>query len=61
MMLNPLTFLKESKLELSRVIWPTRATTFRLTLIVIIGSVIVGLFIAGLDATITKITEKFIK
>ena len=61
MALNPLNYLKESKAELSKVIWPTRAETVRLTLVVIIVSIIIGAYIAGLDAIFTKITETFIK
>ena len=60
-MINPLAYLKESKTELSKVIWPTRAETVRLTLVVIIVSIIIGAYIAGLDAIFTKITETFIK
>lgn len=61
MAFNPLTYLKESKTEIAKVIWPTRNEAIRLTLIVIAGSVIVGAYIAGLDAILTKITETLIK
>ena len=61
MAFNPLTYLKESKSEFAKVIWPTRAETVRLTLVVIIVSIIIGAYIASLDAIFTKITETFIK
>ena len=61
MAFNPLTYLKESKSEFAKVIWPTRSDTIRLTLIVVTGSVIVGAYIAGLDAILTKITQRLIK
>lgn len=60
-MLNPLTYIKESKAELDKVIWPTRTETVRLTLVVIIVSVVIGAYISGIDALLAKITEQFIK
>lgn len=59
--LKPLVFLREVKLELERVIWPSRAETVKLTLIVIGVSVAVGLFLGGLDFILTKVTELFLK
>ena len=61
MAFNPINYLKESRTELERVVWPTPSQTVRLTLVVIIISVIVGAYIAGLDTLLTKITETFIK
>ncbi|OGD92997.1 preprotein translocase subunit SecE [Candidatus Curtissbacteria bacterium RIFCSPHIGHO2_01_FULL_41_44] len=60
-MISPLTYLKESKKELDKVVWPTLKQTSRLTLVVIAASVAVGAYIAGLDALLTKLTEKFIR
>jgi len=54
-------FLREVQLELSRVIWPKRAETVKLTAIVIGLSVFLGLFLGGLDYIFTIITEIFIK
>lgn len=59
--LNPLTFIKEARTELGRVVWPTRAETIRLTLVVIGVSVGFGLFIGGLDIVLVKLTELIIK
>ena len=61
MAFNPVTYLKESKAELNKVVWPTKAETIRLTFVVIVVSVIVGVYIAGLDAIFTKITETFLR
>ncbi len=58
---NPLVFLKEAKTELSRVVWPTRAETIRLTAIVVGVSVGVGLFIGGLDILFVKLVELLLK
>lgn len=56
-MVDPITYLKQSKTEFDKVIWPTRQETLRLTILVIVISVIVGAYVAGLDAAFTKITE----
>lgn len=42
-------FLREVKVELEKVIWPSRQETIRLTLIVILVTIIVGFFVAGVD------------
>ncbi len=60
MALNPITYLRESKAEFAKVVWPTRTQAIRLTVMVIVVSVIIGLYIAGLDAVFTKITETFL-
>lgn len=60
-MINPLTYVKESKAEFDKVIWPTRMETLRLTIVVIIVSVIVGAYVAGLDAVFAKISELLFK
>lgn len=57
MAFNPLSYIKESRAELNNVIWPTQKTTIRLTIMVILVSLAVGLYVAGLDAAFTKMTE----
>lgn len=59
--INPITYVKESKAELDKVIWPTKSSTLRLTLIVITISIIVGIYVAGIDTILTKLTEKFLR
>ena len=53
---NPKQFVKEVVIELKKVTWPTRQETIKLTAVVIAISVIVGIFIGGLDALLVKIT-----
>lgn len=53
---KPVSFLKEVKEELSKVVWPTREQTVRYTILVITVAVVVGLFLGGLDFLLTKIT-----
>lgn len=49
-MLNKIfTFLKEVRLEMKKVNWPTRQETIRYTLIVIGVVVIVSIFLGGFD------------
>lgn len=47
-------FLREVKQELLRVSWPTKEETIRLTGIVILSSIAVGLFLGGVDFFLTK-------
>ena len=60
-MTTPVFFLKEVGIELKKVTWPKQNEVIRLTVIVILISLIVGFFIGGLDFVFTKITEVLIK
>jgi len=55
--MQAITFLKEVRDELSKVVWPSQAEVIRLTVVVILVSVIVGLYLGGIDFVLTKITE----
>ena len=61
MAFNPLTYIKESRAEFAKVVWPSRQETMRLSVLVLIVSVIVGAYIAGLDAILTKLVERFLR
>lgn len=52
-----INYLKEVKVELSKVVWPSREEVLRLTLIVFIISGIVGAYLGLLDFGFTKILE----
>jgi len=58
---SPISFLRETKDELKKVVWPTRQEVIRLTFVVIAVSLIVGLFLGGLDFVFTKILETVVK
>lgn len=60
-MIHPVTFLQQTQDELKKVTWPTRTEVIRLTVVIIIVSVVVGLFLGGLDFLLTKVTEIIIK
>ena len=51
---TPITFLKEVRDELKKVVWPTRDEVIRLTTIVILVSVLVGVFLGGMDYIFTS-------
>ncbi|GAI02141.1 unnamed protein product [marine sediment metagenome] len=55
-----ITFLKEVRLEMKKVNWPTRKETIKYTLIVIGVSFGVAVFLGGLDFIFTTILNKFI-
>lgn len=54
------TYLRESRAELSKVTWPTRAQAIRLTILVIIFSAILGLFIGIVDYFFVQIVQKLL-
>lgn len=60
-MASPAAFLKETRDELKKVVWPTRQEVIRLTAVVILVSLIVGVFLGGLDFVFTKIMEVVVK
>ena len=55
-----ITFLKEVRLEIKKVNWPTRQETIRYTLIVIGISVAVAMFLGAFDFIFTTLINKFI-
>lgn len=58
---NPAKFLTEVKSELSKVTWPTKDEVIRLTGVVVVISLVVGIFIGSLDFIFTKIIEVIVK
>jgi len=49
------TYLAGSKEEFKNVTWPTRIEASRLTLYVVGGSLLVGLFVGGVDVLLGKL------
>lgn len=56
-----LTYLQEVKAELAKVTWPTREASLRMTVIVLVASLLVGLYIGGLDYIFTNLLGFFFK
>jgi len=60
-MLNKLfTYLRESKNEMAKVIWPSREETKNYTLMVVGVSLFVAAFMGILDYIFTKIVERIL-
>lgn len=59
--MNLLSYLKEVRAELVHITWPTRQETQFLTGIVLGGSLLVGLYIGGLDYGLTYLLGLFLK
>jgi preprotein translocase subunit SecE len=59
--LSPVRFLKEVRTELKKVTWPTRQETIKLTLVVITVSVVMGLFVGGLDILFVNLSRAIFK
>lgn len=53
-------YIQEVRMELTKVIWPTKDEVIKLTLTVLIISTIVGIYIGGLDFAFTKLLEVLI-
>ena len=51
------SFFQEVRVELSKVVWPKREDVVRLTLVVVLVSLIFGVFTGGLDFIFTKFLE----
>jgi len=58
---NILTFLKEVREELDKVVWPTREATLRYTILVVIVALAVGAFLGGLDYILTILQAAIIE
>ena len=50
-------FLKEVKIELSKVTWPTRRQAIYMTGIVLLFAIILGAFLSGVDFGFTKLIQ----
>ncbi|GAB4026767.1 MAG: hypothetical protein Fur0011_3180 [Candidatus Microgenomates bacterium] len=59
--MNLISYLKEVKAELIHITWPTREETQFLTGIVLGSSLLVGLYIGGLDYGLTYLLGLFLK
>ena len=57
---SPVTFLRETFSELSKSVWPTREETARLTVVVIVLSIIMGFFLGGLDRILKETFDRFV-
>lgn len=54
-------FLNEVKVELEKVVWPSRAQTIRLTFIVIFITVMVAFFVGVVDFGLVNLSQYLIQ
>jgi preprotein translocase subunit SecE len=52
---SPLQFIQEAREELKKVVWPTRKQVINLTVIVLVVSTGLAIFLGGLDLLFTKL------
>jgi preprotein translocase subunit SecE len=52
---KPVNFLREVKVELSKVAWSTRRELMASTVVVIVVTIILGIFIGLIDAILSKL------
>jgi preprotein translocase subunit SecE len=55
-----LTFLREAKVELARVNWPSQKEVIRYTVLVVVISLSVALFLGALDFLFSFLVEKYL-
>ncbi|KKQ74438.1 MAG: Preprotein translocase, SecE subunit [Candidatus Woesebacteria bacterium GW2011_GWB1_38_5b] len=56
----PLRYFREVRSEMTKVTWPKRDEVVRLTAVVILLSLIVGIYVGALDFSFTKLLEIFV-
>ena len=54
------SYLRESKAELKKVAWPTRKQVWYSTLVVILLTTIVGIYLGAVDFLLSAIIRRFI-
>lgn len=50
-------YFKEVRAEVTKISWPTRAQTIRLTIIVLLVSTLIGALVGGLDFMFTNLLK----
>ncbi len=55
-----LSFLKEAKSEISKVVWPSREQTVRYTGVVIVFSLIIAIILGAADYGLVQLLQKII-
>ena len=54
-------FFEEVRSELKKVTWPSKDETIRMTIVVIITTIVVGAYVGIIDYGLTKILGEFIQ
>lgn len=59
-MFNPAKYLKEVASELKKVTWPTRKQTIDKTTVVVVISIVVAIYLTGVDFILNKVITSII-
>lgn len=59
--MQAIDFLKQVRVELEKVVWPSRKETIELTILVIFITILVGFFIGGIDYLLTEATRLILR
>lgn len=59
-MVNPFSYLKEVRVELTNVTWPSRQATFNMTVLVLAVSAILGVYLGLIDFVFSQVITQFI-
>lgn len=59
--MNPITYIRETISELKQVHWPSREETVQLTILVLVISIIVAVYVGGLDFLFTNLLTFILK
>jgi preprotein translocase subunit SecE len=54
-------FINEVKVEASKIVWPDRKVTMGLTVVVIIMSVVMSIYLGSVDLLLGKLVSSFLK
>jgi len=60
-MVSPVGYFKEVVRELKKVSWPSRKQTVNKTILVIVISILLAVYLGGLDFVFQKLAETLIK
>jgi len=59
-MSNPIQFIKEARVELTKVVWPSKETTLRITISVVVLCIVTAAFLGAVDFGLTQLVEWFL-
>lgn len=54
-------YINEVRGEMAKVVWPTRGQTVRMTLLVLAVSVVMGIFIGGMDYLFSNVLSAILQ
>ena len=54
-------YIKEVRGEMEKVVWPTRGQTVRMSLLVLAVSIVMGIFIGGMDYLFSNILSAILQ